>query len=295
MRPVRNLIAVLALILSVSPMNGQPTGLRLIVPGVWFRTGAPLPIGDGIDIHENTMIVEMENYLVVIDSGTENTARGTLADCKALSAKPLKYVFLTHHHFDHVGGNAIWIRAGATTMAFPGVRDELIRSHSTFEFPKKIIEGNLFVLDDGKRRLEFRTYGWAHTKGDGVAFLPKEKVLFTGDIVLSAPYNSFFDANVRRWPSVIRKLEKLRPVFVLPGHGEPGSADLLVGQRAFLEFLIARVEEARLSGAKLETLVSRKEGQRAVSLLSFPPELKRWSDGPFTGEQVAEVYRQLTR
>ena len=180
-------------------------------------------------------------------------------------------------------------------MAFPGVREELIRSHSNFEIPQRIIRGHRFVLSDGQRRLEFHSYGWAHTKGDGVAFLPKEKVLFTGDVVLNVPYNSFFDANVRHWPSVIRKLEKLHPVFVLPGHGEPGSAELLTGQRAFLEFLIGQVQEAVISGAKLDSLVSTKDGQRAESLIRYPPELMRWFNGPFSGEQVAEAYKQLSQ
>lgn len=274
--------------------EGQSSNVREIVPGVWFRTGAPLILPHGEDITENTMIIEMKDYLVIIDSGTKETARDTLTDCKSLSSKPVKYVFLTHHHFDHVGGNAVWTGAGATTMAFPGVRDELVRSKSEFELPGKILDGNLFVLDDGSRRIEFNFYGWAHTRGDGVAYLPKEGVLFTGDVVINASCNSFFDADLKNWPSVIRKLEALNPRFVLPGHGKPGSSEILRRQREYLESMISQVQQAIARGDKLDALVEMKDGKPVSSRLKFAPELATWATGPFSATQVEGAYSQLS-
>jgi glyoxylase-like metal-dependent hydrolase (beta-lactamase superfamily II) len=275
--------------------EAQSNNLRQIVPGVWFRTGAPLILAHGEDITENTMIIEMRDYLVVIDSGTKDTARDTLADCKAISSKQVKYVFLTHHHFDHVSGNAVWTEAGATTISYPGVREEMLRSKSEFELPKKILDGDLFVLDDGNRRLEFHSYGWAHTRGDGVAYLPKERVLFTGDIAINASCNSFFDADLRNWPSVIRKLEALNPQYVLPGHGKPGSAELLQRQREYLESMISQVQHAIARGEKLDALVEMKNGQPVSSRLKFAPELATWAVGPFSAQQVEGAYTQLSK
>ena len=41
------------------------------------------------------------------------------------------------------------------------------------------------VIDDGERRLELRRVGPAHTIGDAVAFLPREGILFTGDLCVN--------------------------------------------------------------------------------------------------------------
>jgi cyclase len=293
MRWNRWVIALLFAGLCCAPMLAQSKNLRAVAPGVWFRTGEPLILAHGEDITENTMIVEMKDYLVVIDSGTEKTARATMADCRAISPKPVRYVFLTHHHFDHVSGNAVWTQAGATTMAFAGVKAELVKSKSEYELPKKILEGDSFVLDDGQRRLEFHHYGWAHTEGDGVAWLPKERILFTGDVAIHASCNSFFDAHVREWPGVIRTLEALSPAQVLPGHGAPGSAELLRLQRAYIEALTAQVAQAIAHGEKLDALVEKKEGQSPVVHLKFAPELATWSQGPFLAMQVESVYEKL--
>jgi glyoxylase-like metal-dependent hydrolase (beta-lactamase superfamily II) len=43
------------------------------------------------------------------------------------------------------------------------------------------------IFDDGKHRVELLHFGVAHTHGDGFAWLPKEKILFTGDACVTAP------------------------------------------------------------------------------------------------------------
>src|SRR5438552_2280855 len=123
LRPVLLLaFSVLAGIgLFVSRSDANPETVRLIAPGVWFREG------DMDQGHCNNVIIEMKDYLIVVDANFPSGARGALADAKRLSPKPVKYVFDTHHHGDHLYGNAVWTQAGATTLASKGVADELKR------------------------------------------------------------------------------------------------------------------------------------------------------------------------
>ena len=93
-------LAVVALLAARS--DAAPETIRLIAPGVWFREG------DMEQGHCNNTIIEMKDYLVVIDANFPSGARGAMADCKRLSPKPVKYVFDTHHHGDHIYGNALW-------------------------------------------------------------------------------------------------------------------------------------------------------------------------------------------
>src|SRR5436190_16991316 len=213
--------------LFVSRSDATPETVRIIAPGVWFREG------DMEQGHCNNIIIEMKDYLIVVDANFPSGARGALADTKRLSSKPVKYVFDTHHHGDHLYGNPVWTQAGATTLAFKGVADELkrlepARWQSTAKQRKDVAELNRdgpeppkqdlneprFVLSDGSRKVEFRHYGWAHTRGDGFVYLPKEQVLCTGDAVVNGTHNFTGDANIANWPSVIQSSAKLEWISV---------------------------------------------------------------------------------
>src|ERR1017187_4379328 len=120
MRRLRALVllgftALGAIALLVSRSDAKPELLRIVAPGVWFREG------DMEQGHCNNIIIEMKDYFIVVDANYPSGARGTMADVKRLSSKPVKYVFDTHHHGDHLYGNVVWTEAGSTTMAFKGV------------------------------------------------------------------------------------------------------------------------------------------------------------------------------
>src|SRR5437016_6195442 len=103
--------------------DAKPETIIKIVDGVWFREGDLKNLG-----HCNNIIIEMKDYLIVVDANFPSGARLALADAKKVSSKPVKYVFDTHHHGDHAYGNAIWTQAGATTLAYKGVVDEMKRN-----------------------------------------------------------------------------------------------------------------------------------------------------------------------
>ena len=102
--------------------EAQPNQVKLIVPGVWFREGDLEGLG-----HSNNTIIEMKDYLIVVDANYPSGARLAMESAKRISDKPVKYVFDTHHHGDHAYGNSVWTKAGAATLAFPGVVEEMKR------------------------------------------------------------------------------------------------------------------------------------------------------------------------
>ena len=233
---------VLALIaLFVTGTEAQPNTVKQIAPGVWFREGDLR--GQG---HCNNIIIEMRDYLIIVDANFPSGARAALADARKVSSKPVKYVFDTHHHGDHAYGNPVWTKEGATTLAYKGVTEEMQRYEPerwqgsakqrkdvaelnlpTAEPPKQTFDKSPFVLTDGSRRVEFHFFGWAHTRGDGFVYLPNEQILCTGDAVANGPYNYTGDGNVGNWPSVVRAASKLQVAHVLPGHGGPGGPEVL--------------------------------------------------------------------
>ena len=71
----------------------------------------------------------------------------------------------------------------------------------------------------GSREIQIRFLGRAHTAGDVVVFLPREKVVITGDF-LTAALSNMSDGFVDEWVDTLENLKKLDFEVVLPGHGE---------------------------------------------------------------------------
>lgn len=291
-------LALAGLALFVSRTDATPETIEKIAPGVWFREGDLKNLG-----HCNNIIIEMKDYLIVVDANFPSGARAAMADAKRVSSKPVKYVFDTHHHGDHSYGNAVWTDAGATTLAYVGVAEEMKRyeparwqqaakerkdvaemNRPSVEPPKQTFSEKLFVLDDGSRKVEFHFFGWAHTRGDGFVYLPHEQILCTGDAVVNGPYNYTGDGNIGNWPNVVRAAQKLRVKTVLPGHGVPGGPEVMAGQARFMVELRQAVQSAVDQG--------KKPGDLAK--LQLPDSVKNWV-GDGLADQARDAYEEITQ
>lgn len=280
-----------------------------IVPGVWFVEGDEPNYG-----HCNNIIIEMQDYLIMVDANFPSGARLAQAAAKRVSAKPVKFVFDTHHHGDHAFGNTVWTSAGATTFAYAGVVEEMIRvgpqgwrnaqkerkdmadlHRDTPEPPLQTFRKSPYVIEDASRRVEFHHFGWAHTRGDGLVYLPREKVLCTGDVVVNGPFNVTANANIGNWPGVISEAEKLDVQYVLSGHGKPGGKALLRGQSLFLAALKNAVRTSIEQGKKLDDLVIRRDGKLVARGVELPGAVKNWVGDEFLGRQVRDTYEELTQ
>jgi len=286
------------LALFVSRTDAKPETIEKVGPGIWFREGDLKNLG-----HCNNVVIEMKDYLIVVDANFPSGARATMEDVKRVSSKPVKYVFDTHHHGDHSYGNAVWTDAGATTLAYQGVTEEMKRyepgrwqetakerkdvaamNQPSVEPPKQTFTDRLFVLDDGVRKVEFRFFGWAHTRGDGFVYLPKEQILCTGDAVANGPYNFTGDGNIGNWPKVIREASKLNVKTVLPGHGRPGGPQVMDGQAQFMVELRKAVQAGIDQGKKPEDMAK----------LQLPDSVKNWVGDGFAG-QVKDAFEEITQ
>ena len=277
----------------------QPNTDRKVVDGVWFREGDGKNQG-----HCNNAIIEMKDYLIVVDANFPSGARLTMADAKKLSTKPVKYVFDTHHHGDHLYGNSVWTAAGATTLAYKGVVDEMNRyeparwkqaegerkdvaelHRNEPERPRQTFDQPKFVLKDSTREVQFLHLGWAHTRGDGFAWLPKERVLCTGDASTNGPFNYTADANIGNWPKVMQAAQALKPLYVLPGHGGMGGPEILTGQEQFFlelhKAVAAAVKDRKLKSAP------------AADTIKLPASVQNWVGGSFAA-QVKDTYMEIT-
>jgi glyoxylase-like metal-dependent hydrolase (beta-lactamase superfamily II) len=239
----------------------QPNLVHQLAPGVYYREPEPEK-----RIIANTSWIVFRDYVVVIDANYPWGARAVLNDLRQTSNLPIRFIFDTHYHADHAYGNSVWVDGGATIVCSEECTAES-RAKNTPGWAKNAETGEYslkpyrlehpqisfrdkMVVDDGARRLELLRIGPAHTRGDSVAYLPKERILFTGDVVVNSTLHNLSDADADHdnWVRVLDDLAQKDITTVVPGHGAIGSVDTIRGDRAFLGDLINQVRAGIASG-----------------------------------------------
>ncbi|MGA8309152.1 MAG: MBL fold metallo-hydrolase, partial [Terriglobales bacterium] len=107
------------------------------------------------------------------------------------------------------------------------------------------------VFDDGQHRVELIKYGQAHSKGDGVAYLPAEGIVFVGDLAVNWAFgNNLSDPDVRYigWIRALENIAQLPIKTVVPAHGDLGDVDLLRRQRNFIADMWKQVMQGLKAG-----------------------------------------------
>ena len=147
------------------------------------------------------MFVEFKDFVVAIEApenhpglhaipATRDTTRVTAAFHaaihSALPAKPIRYVVVSHHHSDHLGGIREFAIAGATVIAAPShtnavraaIADRVLAAAARIE----TVSGRREITD-GERTLEIWNVGRnPHTDENLFVWLPKERIAFQGDL-----------------------------------------------------------------------------------------------------------------
>ena len=258
---------ILALLISVS-LSAQKPSVKELAPGVYFYLG-----DESRKMSANCLWVIFKDYVLAIDANYPWGAQEIIQEIRKTTTKPIRYVFNTHYHHDHTFGNGVFVDSGATVVSTKETAAEMKtlgqrewdegwggRSMKGYrrEFPSLTFDQRI-VFDDGVNRVELIKMGPAHTLGDGVAYLPKEKILVTGDLFVNGnPWgNNVADPNVHydRWLTVLDTLASWNIRTVVPGHGGLGTTETLKNQRAYLADMLTQVRRGIQAGKSKEELV----------------------------------------
>lgn len=133
------------------------------------------------------------------------------------------------------------------------------------EYPDTVFEDSL-AYELGERRVEIRWLGRGNTDGDVVVWLPDDRILVTGDLLV-APIPFAFESPMADWGGALRRLGDLNPEIIIPGHGLPQHDDhYLDAVRALIEDTTGRVREAHDEGVEFAELAN------AVDLAEYRSE-----------------------
>jgi cyclase len=123
--------------------------------------------------------------------------------------------------------------------------------------PPNVTYTTTMVLHAGQREIQLLFLGRGHTGGDTVVFLPKERIVCTGDLMESRPAylgDAFFD----EWIATLDELKKLDFTVVLPGHGKPFSdKGLIAAFQGYLTDVMNQVANLRRRGVSPEVAAQR--------------------------------------
>jgi len=120
--------------------------------------------------------------------------------------------------------------------------------------PDLAFEGRL-SLDLGGRRVELRDWGRANSPHDVTVYLPAERILFTGDIVVQSPLPYTSASWPVPWIEVLRGIEAVPVAALVPGHGPVQRDHAYTRQvRQLLEGVATRVEAMAREGKTLEQI-----------------------------------------
>ena len=154
--------------------------------GVWYVTGGS----------HHSVVIEMSDHLIVAEGPlNDDRALAVIAEARKLApGKPIKYLIVSHHHFDHSGGVRAFAGEGATIVTQDASRAYFERilaaaatvapDHLAKSGKKATVEGvrDRRVLTDGTRTVEIRHItGIQHADDMLMVYLPKEKLLIQAD------------------------------------------------------------------------------------------------------------------
>ncbi|WP_439606290.1 MBL fold metallo-hydrolase [Hydrogenophaga sp.] len=266
---------------SQADLDDKKTTFEQLSPHCWAYTAEGDP---------NSGVIIGDQFIMVSDAtATPAMAQDLIRHIRTVSDKPIKYVLLTHYHAVRVLGASAYKAEGATEVIASRGTYELIVERGAQDmqsemerFPRLFrgadsvpgLTWPTLVIGDGKPgrqgslevdlggvKVSIWHPGPGHTRGDTIAWVEEEKVLFSGDLVEYEAGVYTGDAQLEEWPATLEALRALKAEYIVPGRGEAmkGNADVnkaLDYTKRWVTTLFQAGKEAAAAGMDLKTAMA---------------------------------------
>lgn len=147
--------------------------------------------------------------------------------------------------------------------------------------PTRTFEGRLSLFV-GEKLVELTDLGPAHTQSDTIAWLPGDRVVFTGDLLFNEGHPIMWAGPIENWIAACQYIIDLDPQVVVPGHGPITDKAAVANMKAYFEYVR---DQAR---ARFEAGMGFDEAARDINMQEF----RGWSDPERIVANVFSLYRQ---
>jgi glyoxylase-like metal-dependent hydrolase (beta-lactamase superfamily II) len=273
-----------SLILAASTAAGQTPGGAAPSPPL-IRENATVKLTDhvwaipdfNVGLVPNVGIVVGSKATLVVDTGLgPRNGEAIVREMKKLSRNADVYVVTTHYHPEHslgagafTGAKLVMTRVQQQEMTEVGKAiQDTFASRSAIN--KELLSGVPYptpdILFDREHRIDlggvhvrllWRGPAAMHTRGDTIVYVEEDRVLFTGDVVMSQRFLAAQNtSSLKTWLSVLDELTALKPLHVVPSHGKLGDTTLIVRDRAFIQAVQTRVGALKREGKSIDEAVA---------------------------------------
>ncbi|MDH3389265.1 MAG: MBL fold metallo-hydrolase [Gammaproteobacteria bacterium] len=205
----------------------------------WYVPGGTGVATDNYGFISNAAFVVTAAGVVVFDTlGTPALGAKLLAAIRSVTDAPIKRIYISHYHADHMYGNQAFSASGAEIIASDGAKRYLegevaqqrlaerrlslspwVDSNTRIVHPDRYLQGKeRFTL--GGVSIRVVDLGSAHSEGDLVLFVENDAVLFSGDIIFQDRIPFLGSSSSAEWLDVLNEMEKTDVGFIVPGHGK---------------------------------------------------------------------------
>ncbi len=198
--------------------------------------------GDG----GNVAVLVTSEGVILVDDKYERDHDQIMDRIKSVTQQPVKYVFSTHYHEDHSGGNAKFLPTSeiiSTRNARTNILEHKQSNGSADTKPARVVftdETSVFL---GGREVRAHYFGRGHTNGDAVIYFPELRTIHTGDLMAgTSPLIDYpGGGSLAEWPKTLSKAMTAWDFdTVIPGHGPVTNKAGLMTYRDNVEKLEAR-------------------------------------------------------
>ena len=203
----------LAEITAIRPVPGKD-GLY-VIPGF-----------DGATTGGNVAVRVTDAGVILVDNKFPHSFEMITEQVRTVTSQPVRYVLDTHHHDDHSGSNADFLRA-AEVIAHRNARANIVRNNQPGA--PRLTFGDQTAVYLGGAEVRAHHFGRGHTNGDAVIFFPDLRTVHTGDLVVwgervdGSTLTPFMDyrngGSGIEWTATLDNLLELDFDTVIPGHG----------------------------------------------------------------------------
>ncbi|GAA2335239.1 MBL fold metallo-hydrolase [Streptomyces caniferus] len=205
-------------------------------------------------------ITDGDTTLVVDTAATERRARLLRRRIAESGAPTPRMVVNTHHHGDHTYGNCVFAPE-ATVIGHASCRRELLAAGQQLHAVWPEVEyGDIrltapevtytdeLALHVGDIEVRLIHPGVAHTTGDTLVWLPRQRIVFAGDLVFHGGTPFVFMGSLAGSLRALQLMRTLDAVTVVPGHGPVTGPEVYDGIERYLRFVGRLAQEGRAAG-----------------------------------------------
>lgn len=210
-----------------------------------------------------------ETHVFMIDDQFERLSEKLKKAISGLTDKPIAFLFNTHMHGDHSGGNARFNSETVTLVAQDKVRERLklglmkkVEANEMSQgdyinmLPEVTFSEDITFYDGDETIMAFHVHN-AHTDGDAMVYFMENNVLHMGDTYFKGRYPYIDLKSGGSIDGFIKAQKKALMVIneetkIIPGHGRPSNAAELRNSIAMLEDIRAKIQAQIDAGSSLE-------------------------------------------